>query len=224
MELSESTINILKNFAGINANLVVGQGNVLQTIAEAKNVLAKVEVPEQFPQAFGIYDLTEFLGVLNLVDTPRLKFDENSVTIGDSTGRSKVKYFFSDIEMLTAPAKDVNMPEPDVTFTLDNDTLSRVKRAAGALGHSELCVTGDSNSVTLVVTTKGNSTANTFTIDVEGSSKIDKYNFVFNIPNLKILSGDYQVSISSKLISEFKNKENGLKYWIALEKNSTYGE
>jgi len=224
MELSESTINILKNFAGINANLVVGQGNVLQTIAEAKNVLAKVEVPEQFPQAFGIYDLTEFLGVLNLVDTPRLKFDENSVTIGDSTGRSKVKYFFSDIEMLTAPAKDVNMPEPDVTFTLDNDTLSRIKRAAGALGHSELCVTGDSNSVTLVVTTKGNSTANTFTIDVEGSSKIDKYNFVFNIPNLKILSGDYQVSISSKLISEFKNKENGLKYWIALEKNSTYGE
>jgi hypothetical protein len=146
------------------------------------------------------------------------------VIIGDSTGRSKVKYFFSDIEMLTAPAKDVNMPEPDVIFTLDNDTLSRVKRAAGALGHSELCVTGDSNSVTLVVTTKGNSTANTFTIDVEGSSKIDKYNFVFNIPNLKILSGDYQVSISSKLISEFKNKENGLKYWIALEKNSTYGE
>lgn len=224
MELSESTINILKNFANINTNLVVGQGNVLQTIAEAKNVLAKVEISEQFPQAFGIYDLTEFLGVLNLVDTPRLKFDENSVTIGDSTGRSKVKYFFSDIEMLTTPTKDVNMPESDVTFTLDNDTLSRIKRAAGALGHSELCVTGDSNSVTLVVTTKGNSTANTFTIDVEGSSKVDKYNFVFNIPNLKILSGDYQVSISSKLISEFENKENGLKYWIALEKNSTYGE
>lgn len=224
MELSEDTINILKNFSAINANIVINEGNTIQTIAEAKNIFAKAEVKETFPQEFGVYDLNEFLGVLNLVDTPRLKFDDNSVVIGDSTGRSKVKYFFSDTEMLTSPSKEVKMPEADVTFTLDNDTLNRVKRAAAALGHSELCVTGDSNCVSLVVTTKGNNTANTFSIDVEGSSNIDKYNFVFNIPNLKILSGTYKVGISSKLISEFTNVDTNLKYWIALEKNSTYGE
>ena len=39
---------------------------------------------------------------------------------------------------------------------------------------------------------------------------------------MKILPGDYEVSISSKLISNFKHKEYDLQYWIALEKTSTY--
>ena len=100
MELSDSTLSILKNYASINSNLVVEEGSVIQTISEAKNILSKVEVAEKFPLRFGVYDLNEFLGVLGLVDTPRLKFEDNHVLIGDSTGRSKVKYFFSDVDML----------------------------------------------------------------------------------------------------------------------------
>lgn len=39
-----------------------------------------------------------------------------------------------------------------------------------------------------------------------------------------MISDDYQVKISSKLISEFSNSSDNLKYWVALEKSSTYGE
>jgi hypothetical protein len=38
-----------------------------------------------------------------------------------------------------------------------------------------------------------------------------------------MIPGDYEVGISSKLISHFVNKELGIEYWIALEKTSTYG-
>lgn len=224
MQLSDTTLSILKNFSSINSNLVVQEGNVLHTISEAKNILAKIEVEEEFPQGFGVYDLNEFLSVLGLVDTPRLKFEENCVNIGDSTGRSKVKYFFSDTDMLTSPSKEVKMPESDVRFTLDSDTLNRIKRAAAALGHSEVSVSGSQDSVTLTVTSSDNATANTFSIDVEGSSNAESYNFIFNIANLKILPGTYNVEISSKLISKLTNSENGLTYWIALEKTSTYGD
>lgn len=224
MELSESTLSILKNYASINSNIVISEGNTIQTISEAKNILSKVEVPEEFPQTFGVYDLNEFLGVLNLVDTPRVKFEKDCVMIGDSTGRSKVKYFFSDTEMLTSPSKEVKMPESDVRFTLDTETLNRIKRAAAALGHSELSVSGTKDSISLTVTSSDNATANTFSIDVEGSSNTDTYNFIFNISNLKILPGTYEVEISSKLISKLTNSENNLTYWIALEKTSTYGE
>ena len=224
MELSESTVQILKNFAGINSNIVVMPGNVLQTISEAKNIMARAEVAETFPQQFGIYDLNEFLNVMNLVDKPNLTFSESSVTIGDSTGRSRIKYFFSAPEILTSPTKEVRMPEADIRFTLDNDTLSKVKRAASALGHNEVCVTGNKNSVALTVTSKDSSTANTFSIDIDGQSNVDNYNLVFSISNLKILTGTYNVAASSKLISEFTNSETNLKYWIALEKTSTYGE
>lgn len=224
MELSENTIQLLKNFASINSNIVIRPGKTISTISEAKNILAATDVNEEFPQEIGIYDLNEFLGVLGLVDTPRLKFNEDHVVVGDSTGRSKVRYFFADKEMLTSPSKPVTMPEADVKFHLDNDTLNRVKRAAGALGHNELSVSGDENNVTLTVTSSDNSTSNTFSIDVQGTSRVNKYNLIFNISNLKMLSGSYDVEISSKLISQFTNTDTSLKYWIALEKNSKYGE
>jgi hypothetical protein len=225
MELSESTIGILKNFASINSNIVIKPGNNISTISEAKNILASVDLQEEFPQEIGVYDLNEFLGVLGLVDVPRLKINEDHAVIGDSTGRSKIRYYFSDKEMLTSPSKPVNMPVADVKFHLDNDTLNRIKRAATALGHSELSITpGGDGCITLTVTSSDNSTANSFSIDVTGESQADKYNFIFNISNLKMLAGNYDVEISSKLISQFKNTDGSLKYWIALEKNSKYGE
>tara|TARA_B100001287_G_scaffold276462_1_gene287377 strand:- start:7022 stop:7699 length:678 start_codon:yes stop_codon:yes gene_type:complete len=224
MELNEGTLQVLKNFSGINQNLLIRSGNTIKTISEARNVLATAIVDQEFPNDFGIYDLNEFISVLSLVDTPRLKFEDEYVNIGDSTGRSKVKYFFSSEETLTTPQKDINMPEADVAFALDNDTLNKLKRAASALGHSEVSISGKDGVLSLSVVDSQNSTSNTFSIDVDGEFKPDAvFNFVLNIGNLKILPGDYEVQISSKLITQFKHKELNVRYWIALEKSSTFG-
>ena len=119
---------------------MIQNGQIIKTISEAKNVVSTAVVQEEFPQKFGIYDLNEFIGVLSLVDQPTLNFSEDFVTVGDSTGRSKVKYFFSPEETLTTPTKDITMPDPDVKFTLDNDTLNKLKRAASTLGHKEVSI------------------------------------------------------------------------------------
>ncbi len=224
MELNDGTLSVLKNFSGINQNILIKQGSTLRTISEARTVLARASVKEQFPKNFGIYDLNEFIGVLSLVDTPRLKFDDNYVTIGDSTGRSKVKYFFSAEEMLTTPQKDITMPDADVKFVLTNDTLNKLKRAAAALGHSEVSICNKNGVLSLSVVETQNSTSNTFSMDIDGEYSQDaNFNFVLNIANLKILPGDYDVEISSKLITQFSHKEQDVQYWIALEKTSTYG-
>ena len=220
MELNDGTLQVLKNFSGINQNILINQGNTLKTISEARSVVAKATIDAEFEKSFGIYDLNEFIGVLSLVDTPRLKFDDEYVTIGDSTGRSKVKYFFSAEETLTTPSKDITMPAADVKFVLTNDTLAKLKRAASALGHSEVSITNSGGSLGLSVVDSQNSTSN----DVDGEFAADSvFNFVLNIGNLKILPGDYDVEISSKLITQFSHKEMNVQYWIALEKTSTYG-
>jgi hypothetical protein len=223
MELNENTLNIMKNFATINQNLLVQQGNTIKTINEARNVVSTAVLDQEFQQKFGIYDLNEFIGVLGLVDTPNLKFDDESVSVSDSTGRSKVKYFFSPEETLTSPTKDINMPDPEVKFTLDNDTLNKLKRAASTLGHSEVSIRPSNGVLSLAVVDNENSTSNTYSIDVDGEFT-GNFNFVLSIANLKILPGDYDVHISSKLITEFKHKELNVRYWIALEKTSTFGE
>ena len=224
MELSENTLNILRNFSGINQNILIKSGTNLKTISEARNVVATADVTEEFPKDFGIYDLNEFIGVMGLVDSPSLKFEDDFVTVSDSSGRSKVKYFYAAEETLTSPTKDVTMPEADVKFTLDNDTLNKLKKAASTLGHSEVSIKAKDGVLSLSVVENHNATSNAFSIDIDGEFKQDAvFNFIISISNLKILPGDYEVEISSKLITQFKNKEIPLKYWIALEKTSTYG-
>ena len=224
MELSENTLSILKNYAGINSNIVIEAGNTIKTISEAKNVMSTAAIREDFPQGFGIYDLNEFLGVLSLVDTPNLNFSDDFVTVSDSSGRSKVKYFYSDPDMLTKPGKDVKMPDADVNFALDADTLGRIKRAASTLGHTDVSITGKDGVLSLSIIDSKNATCNAYTIDIAGEFDLTPFNFILNIANLKVMHGDYNVGISSKRISHWTNTEYGISYWIALDKSSTYGE
>lgn len=224
MELTNFSMNVLKNFASINSNIVISPGNDITTISEAKNVLAQAKVSEEFSQGFGIYDLNEFLNVVGLVDGPRLRFENEYVLVGDASGRAQIKYYFSDTEMLTTPSKLITMPSTDVSFSLDQGTLNNLKRAASVLGHSQLVIEPSEGAIKLSVVDIENSTSNGYAIDVDGEYEEEKFKFVLNITNLKMIAGDYNVSISSKLISEFKNTDNDLTYWVALEKTSTYGE
>jgi hypothetical protein len=224
MELSENTLNVLKNYSGINPNMMIRSGNTIKTISEARTVLSTAVVDANFPKDFGIYDLNEFMGVLSLVDTPRLKFEDDYVVVNDSTGRSKVKYFYSSEDTLTTPQKDITMPEANVKFTLTNDTLNRLKKAASTLGHSEISISGKDGVLSLSVVDSQNMTSNAFSIDIDGEFDDGAvFNFILSTNNLKILPGDYTVEISKKLISQFSHTSLDVKYWIALEKTSTFG-
>ena len=60
MKLSEATTNVLKNFSDINQNILVKQGNVLNTMSTMKNIIGEAQIEESFEREFGIYDLIEF--------------------------------------------------------------------------------------------------------------------------------------------------------------------
>lgn len=224
MQLSDNTLAVLKNFASIQPNVVLQEGNVVKTIAEAKNVMAVATLDQSFDKSVGIYNLDEFLSVLGLVDSPDLNFHDDFVTVQSGAGRSQVKYFYSDPSILTSPAKDIPMPESEVEFTLDEATFKKILRAAGALGHEKMTITATDGGVLLTVVDNTDATSNAFEIVVPGKVDSENFTFVMNIANLKLIPGDYDVKVSSRLISNFKNKNADVEYFIALEKSSTYGE
>jgi len=223
MQLNEQAMQVLKNFATINPNIVIEQGNVIRTLSEGKNIFGKAIVDLDFPVKFGIYDLNEFLNVLGLVDEHSLTFNDKYVVVNDNVGLSKVKYFFTDTDYLTTSNKDIAMPSTEVRFNLTNDTLNKLKRAASALGHDVVSIRPNNGAISLTVFDKDNPTSNSFTIDVDGSYEGSDFDFIITISNLKLIPNDYQVEISSKLISHFINKDSKVEYWIALEKSSKYG-
>lgn len=224
MELSDNTIQVLKNFASINPNIVIDSGHCVKTISDAKNIMSEAIIDTEFAQTFGIYDLNEFLNVIGLVDGPQLRFNQNHVLVGDSSGRARAKYFFSNPEILTTPSKPIRMPSPEVTFQLSNETLNKVKRAAAVLGHEEVSVTVVDNVICLSVVDSQDTSSNVFSVDVSGEYESEDFSFILKIDNLRVVPGDYTVQMSSKLISHFQNDNAPIQYWIALEKTSTYGE
>jgi hypothetical protein len=220
MKISSETINILKNFSGINANLVFKPGKELKTLSEAKTIMATASTLEDFPIEFGVYDLNEFLSLFSLMDQPNLDFSDKFLTMSD--GSQKIKYFYSEIDILTQPTKDINMPDCEVVLDISSDNLDKIRKAAAVLGHSELSFKSDGGSVVACVFNEKDATANTFDIDL-GTTSEETFNYVFSISNLKMLQGDYKVSISSKLISNWKHSAAPLDYFIALEKSSSFG-
>ena len=227
MNLSSETLSVLKNFSTINSNLVIRPGNVIKTMSEAKNVMALATVSEQFPNEFGVYDLNEFLSVLSMFDHPSLAFDTDMKYVSIVEGKRAVKYFFSDTSILTSPSKDITMPPAEVKFTLTADDLNSMRKAAAALGVSDVVITNSEAAgvVSVQVTDIKDNTSNSYGVDLDSNAtSSEPFKFVFNIANFKLLNGDYDVSVSSKLISHFKNTSTDVEYFIALEKSSTFGE
>ena len=111
MNLSDNTLGILKNFAGINNSILVKKGNQLRTISVAKNILAEAEIPEDFPRDVAIYDLNQFLNGLSLHSDPDLDFTpESYITIKE--GSRRVKYFYADPQVITAPVSYTHLTLP----------------------------------------------------------------------------------------------------------------
>ena len=221
MKLNQNTQNILKNFSEINTNILIKPGNELSTISTMRNIFAKATVSESFESEFGIYDLNEFLAVVSGLNKPELNLQDKFMTISAEGSKSKVKYFYSDPSVLVSPTKEVNMPEADVTFSLSESNLTQLQKMAAILKTPDLALVGEKGGdVVLKVCDKKNDTSNNFDI-VVGENATADYTFYFKVENMKMISGSYDVSVSSKSISHFQNTKLPIQYWIALEPDSS---
>ena len=218
MKLSKETVALLKNFAGINSNLLIKAGNKLSTISGAKNVMSDATVAENFAADFGIYDLNEFLGAMSLFEDPDLDFSEKFVTI--TQGSNSIKYFAAEASVLSAPTRAITFPDSDVDFTLTSAMLDMIKKTSSVLGASDLSIVGDGSTLTAVVGDKKNASGNSYNTPLGSTDKTFKVNL--KVENLKMLPGDYTVSISSKKISRFKAINSDLVYYVAIEADSSF--
>jgi len=221
MKLSENTLNVLKNFAGINNSILVKQGTQLRTISVAKNILAEANIDEDFPRDFAVYDLNQFLNGLSLHQDPDLDFSPPSY-ISIKEGKRRVKYFYADPNVIVSPPdKEITLPSEDVHFQLDSSALEKLLKAAAVYQLPDFSVIGEAGVVKLVVRDKKNDTSNEFAVVVGETDK--EFIFNFKVENIKIIPGAYDVIVSSKLLSKFTNTNFDLKYYIALEPDSTFG-
>ena len=220
MKLSDKTLTLLKNFSSINQSILFKHGSSLRTISVMKNILAEAEIDEEIPKDFGIYDLNQFLNGLALHQKPELDFEDDSYVI-IKEGRSRSKYFFADPKVIvTPPDKEITLPDETVSFELSTSQLDKLLKAAAIYQLPDLCVVGGEGVVKVLVRDKKNDTSNDFSIIVCETDS--KFSFNFKVENIKIVPGTYNVVVSQKLLSRFTCQNYALKYYIALEPDSTF--
>jgi hypothetical protein len=223
MKLSKETIEVLKNYGAINQGMYFRQGKFLKTVNSHKNILTSAQIDEDIPVNFGVYDINNFLSVISLDESPEFEFSSNDVKIKCKGGRSTIKYGFCQPDLIVcAPEKDLVMPDPEIQFNLSQDDLKWILRSASVLATPQVVVESDGADINVTATDLSNDSTNVNTLRV-GDGNGSSYKMIFKAEFLeKLMSGNYEVKISSKGISHFKNTGRKIEYWITTETGSKF--
>ena len=216
MQISKDTIDILKNFASVNSNILIRKGKTLSTISTAKSIFAKAIVAEDFPEEVAIYDLNSLLALLTLMENQNIEFGDKSLTVSKDNG--KFEYFYSNQNVIvSAPNKTIELDE-HFKFSLTDTEIGMIMKAAAITAAPIISVISKDGKVTLVVGDNKNETANSYRRNIGDND--DEFECHIAVENFKIIPAAYDVTISKKKFMHFKNNVKNIEYFIAMEPNS----
>jgi hypothetical protein len=101
--------------------------------------------------------------------------------------------------------RDIKVEEYNFKVNIKEDVFRKIDKKTTILQLHDLYLKGDdtTNNIFLCASNKKNDSSNEISIKIgEGVTK--KFNVVLKKENLKIIPGDYDISISSKGIAHFK--------------------
>lgn len=219
MKISHETLTLLKNFAGINGNILVRQGNTLATVSPGKNILARAAVPDTFAREFAIYDLNSLLALLTLMEDQEVEFTDSFIHI--SKDGSEFEYYYSDPSVVTAaPDKELEV-DPFWTFTMTAEDLSMINRAASITEAQTLNLVSDGSNVVLKVADPSKAASNSYRKVIASGETFPTFDVRLKVENLKVLADTYEVSLGRKKAIRFKSTSRDLVYFIAMDPSST---
>jgi hypothetical protein len=215
MKLSNRTVEILKNYSDINMSLYIEPGNKLRTVSPSKTILASATVEEEFDNGFGIYDLKEFLGALSLIENPEVSLGDRSLTI--SSASSSLQYQYAAKELIvTPPAKDLPIPDSNVSFPLRREALKKVMNAARTLSLPNVVVRAGDGKISLQASDVKNTLGNVYNEIVSEEYDGPEIESVFSVDNMRLMMLNYKVTIGDRYGS-FVSEESSVNYFIATE-------
>ena len=219
MYLSQETVSVLKNLSTINQSILIKAGKRLRSMSVMKNILVEADITEEFTRDVAIYDLNQFLNCLSLIPGAEVELGDNSISITDGT--NSIDYRYSDPSVIAAPPdKELTLPSEDVCVVLSEEMLESARKASAVLQVPDLSLVGDGENITLRVGDKKNSGSNSFSVLVGETDRVFTANL--KTENLRLLPGDYDVTISEKNLSKFVSHSRPAVYYLAVEPDSNW--
>lgn len=223
MKISNETLQIIKNFATINTNILLREGNSIATISAGQSIFSKATIAETFPKEVALYDLNSLLALLSIASDQDIEFGDNSMTISSDSG--EFEYYYANTNVLVPKYEKwpTNTPESAgfYSFDLTPEQVNMITKSVSILGAKMISVIGDGTNVILQVGDPSTSGTNAYRKKLGESDR--EFAAHLNIENFKIIADDYTVFINDKSFIHFKNKNKDLAYWFALDRESNLG-
>lgn len=217
MKFDTETITVLKNYANINSHIVFREGNVVNTNAPGKGLLARAVLNNKFDRTVGLAHLGRFLNSLTLFEEPNIEFTDNYLLVTDSN--NQMRFAYADIEMLNISEKThLELRGQYVSFDLAADDYAEAIKAMNILGVSELAFAGDGESLYIKALESSRPSSDLFSKKIGETDK--DFILVYDAQNLKMLPLNYKVTIDS--VGKFTQfSGENIDYWAASKiKNS----
>lgn len=217
MKFSNETLSVLKNFADINSGFFFRKGNKQRTISKMKTILAEAIIAEDIESDIALYELNQLLSVMSLhKDNPDFIIKGNDINIVGNSGRSVTKIRACDKNMIILPPEKNVECAFDVNLSLSAEDFSWMMKASSVLSAPNISIESDGKKVFMNALDLQNDAANIESLEIDsGNGKSFKY--VYKVENLKLISGAYDIGLSTSGITNFKNKSVNIQYWIAIE-------
>jgi hypothetical protein len=225
MKLSDDTINVLKNFSGINQSLQFKAGNTLRTISPLKTIFVEATVGETFSKEFALYDLNKLLAKVSLYKGADVSFGDDKITIATENKKKSdyIKYCSPKV-IVVPPEKSISLGVADCSFSLSQEDIDWMKKSAGISGSPNFIFESDGDTVYFIATDVKDDASDQSKIEI-GAGNGTKFHVVMKVENFKLMDGSYEVSIAKKGLACFKHTSVAINYFIAIEAaSSTFGE
>ena len=217
MKITDRTLTVLKNFANINSGLVLRPGKVQKTVSSDNTIMVEAILEDDLPETFGIYELNTFLGNVTTLNNPELTFTSNGVIMDD--GDLSLNYYSCSPNLIVSPpdGKELVLKDPEVSFSITHGTLQKLIKISAMNDLPHISIIGKNGEVRLQSHELKNDTSNFASIKVCDYDGAD-FCSTLKVENLKLISDDYDVQLKIGGFTQWLNKNQTLKYFIALEK------
>jgi len=217
MKLTDRTLSVMKNFAGINSGIVLRKGNIQKTISPEQTILVEAHLEDDFPDTFGVYDLNQFLGNVSALNGPELEFTSDVVKMND--GEIELNYHACSPNLIISPpeGKDLVMKSPDLTFALSQASLNKILKIGAMNNLPNISIIGNKDGLFVRSHELKNDTSNFANMRISDHNGED-FIVTFKTENLRLIPDNYDVQIKIGGFSCWTNTSKTLKYFIAMEK------
>lgn len=242
--ISNETLSILKALHNVDMSLKINsddisedeqedgstkQKTILRVKSQNNTMLCKVFVDEVFPRNVHIYDIREFISVINIVNEPQLDLSkDNVITIVSSDGKQTLRYREAEEVLITSyVGKDIDVGDEDLTFSISEKLFESTFTASQTMKLDYLGFKGDGECAHISAFGKNegkDSQTNSFDVKIGETDKTFDMFYKLDVNNLKVLmgEGDLEFTVNGKRKLTKVETQSGKTFWITMDSKSSY--